>query len=136
VAYDEARAKLVLFGGNLSDTIFRPGGDTWAWDGQAWQQLSDIGPSPRFDAAMAYDSLRKVVVLFGGISNEGSGTLKGDTWTWNGVQWEQLEDIGPSPRQGAAMAYDRERDRMVLFGGTNFRPGGDCRDTWELGPYA
>jgi hypothetical protein len=136
VAYDEERAKLVLFGGNLSDGIFHPGGDTWAWDGQVWQQLSDIGPSPRYDAAMAYDSARKRIVLFGGLADEGGAALKGDTWTWNGTLWEQLEDMGPSPRQGAAMAYDRDRDRMVLFGGTTFRPGGDRRDTWELGSYA
>jgi hypothetical protein len=137
VAYDEERAKLVLFGGNLVDGIFRPGGDTWGWDGQVWQQLSDIGPSPRYGAAMAYDSARKRVVLFGGLANEGGASaLKGDTWTWDGALWEQLEDMGPSPRQGAAMAYDRDRDRMVLFGGTTFKPGGDCRDTWELGPYA
>jgi hypothetical protein len=54
----------------------------------------------------------------------------GDTWSWNGKHWTQVQDIGPEPRTFAAMAYDSNRSRTVLFGGAtqNTLLG----DTWEL----
>ena len=40
------------------------------------------GPGARFAHAMAYDSQREVVVLFGGAPTP--GTALDDTWEWNG----------------------------------------------------
>src|SRR5262249_24424657 len=37
--------------------------------------------------------------------------------SWNGIEWAQEQDTGPSPRTSHALAYDSERDRIVLFGG-------------------
>jgi hypothetical protein len=34
------------------------------------------------------------------------------------VLWTQKNDVGPSWRGGHAIAYDRVRQRVVLFGGT------------------
>jgi hypothetical protein len=73
-------------------------------------------PSPRDGAVMAYDPVRKVIVLFGGYS----GTLKkdlGDTWTWNGKKWTLVSQSGPSPRSDAGMDFDLPRKKMILFGG-------------------
>ncbi|MCA8966329.1 MAG: hypothetical protein KDC48_15720, partial [Planctomycetes bacterium] len=49
---------------------------------------------------------------------------------WNGTSWVSLTpSVRPSPRTGAAMATDRNRNRVVLFGGrTNT---GYLGDTWE-----
>lgn len=44
--------------------------------------------------------------------------------------WTQKQDTGPSPRLGAATAYDSARGRTVLFGGTALT-GGVFGDTWE-----
>src|SRR5262249_31265861 len=70
VAYDGQRNVLVLFGGSNSQSE-APGiplGDTWEFDGSAWHHRDATGPSPRRSHAMAYDSLRHVVVLVGGIA--------------------------------------------------------------------
>jgi hypothetical protein len=75
---------------------------------------------------MVFDGTR--VLLFGG---EGGSAPFGDTWSWDGKHWRQIQDIGPGPRQFVAMAYDSDRSRSVLFGG-NGQSGGFLGDTWEL----
>src|SRR5262249_2857993 len=65
-------------------------------------------------AAMVYDSLRGVTVMFGG--HEGNPYL-GNTRAWNGSTWAQLATSGPSARASHAMAYDPVRGVTVLFGG-------------------
>ena len=92
-----------------------------------WTQRQNLGPRRRCGHAMAYDSARKQVVLFGGEA-AAAGTF-GDTWIWDGDNWTQVADIGPSPRAGHAMAYDQQRARIVLFGGQT--PDGRAGDTWE-----
>jgi hypothetical protein len=54
--------------------------------------------------------------------------------------WTQISDMGPPVRRFPAMAYDSDRDRVVLFGGGVFVPRGpdgyptemDGQDTWEF----
>jgi hypothetical protein len=127
MAYDSARGKTVLFGGNAgpaSAPVYL--GDTWGWDGTSWMQIAPAGPAPRALHAMAYDSARGETVLFGGDS---LGGVLGDTWMWEGTgSWTQVASTGPPGRYGHAMVYDSARGRTVLFGGTavdNFS------DTWE-----
>ncbi|MBK8097266.1 MAG: hypothetical protein IPK26_09170 [Planctomycetes bacterium] len=77
---------------------------------------------------MAFDSVRGVVVLFGG-SNIGTANHD-DTWEWNGVSWtEALPAQRPQSRRGTAMQYDSRRSRMVLFGGIDNNTY--LNDTWE-----
>ncbi len=64
-------------------------------------------------------------VLFGGRNPAG---LLGDTWEWDGENWTQVADSGPARRVGHAMAFDRNRNRVVLFGGDS---AGRLSDTWE-----
>jgi Galactose oxidase, central domain len=96
-----------------------------------WTQKEDIGPSPRQDAAMAYEAARQRVVLFGGRSSEG---YFNDTWEWDGDAWTQVADMGPSVRRSCGMTYDESRQRLVLFGGEVMgstqvnEPNGE---TWE-----
>ncbi|MCC7290698.1 MAG: hypothetical protein IT449_01400 [Phycisphaerales bacterium] len=100
-----------------------------AQDDCGWQ-LQDDGssPSPRSNHAMAFDSGRGVIVLFGGGDENG---LFGDTWEWNGTTttWELRATTGPSPRFMHALAYDSDRSRTVLFGGSDSQ--GLNRETWE-----
>jgi hypothetical protein len=58
--------------------------DTWVWNGELWTQLEDIGPSARAANALAFDSTRERIVLFGGVA--GSAVLA-DTWEWDGTEW-------------------------------------------------
>lgn len=86
---------------------------------------SDTGPSGRSLTAMASDTVRKRIVLFGGQGEDGGDI--GDTWEWDGNQWTQQDVVGPTARSAHAMAFDPQRGRTVLFGGQiGARP-----ETWE-----
>ncbi|MBL8765100.1 MAG: hypothetical protein JNM07_12610 [Phycisphaerae bacterium] len=79
---------------------------------------------------MVYDSERGEAVLFGGRQTTASGTVwYGDTWGWNGKAWTLRASLGPPAQAYAAMAYDDNRRRIVLFPGLG--SCGECLDTWE-----
>ncbi|MFO1029440.1 MAG: kelch repeat-containing protein, partial [Planctomycetota bacterium] len=131
MAYDSARQRTVLFGGRSGayPMDWTDLAETWEWDGTAWAQRAVVGPPARGDHAMAYDSVRGVVVLFGG--NDNSGPLFGDTWEFDGTAWiQRTPAIAPSPRAGAACAFDPILQRVVLHGGSNLS-GTFYGDTWE-----
>ncbi len=95
---------------------------------QSTPQWLSHEPSPRADAAMAFDAARGRTVLFAGL--ERTGDALADTWEWDGHGWQPMRTgSSPSARRGAAMAYDSTRDCMVLFGGLGT---GRLDDTWEL----
>jgi hypothetical protein len=91
-------------------------GDTWTYDGVAWTQRAVVGPPPRRGHAMAFDALRQVVVMFGGVG--GSSTMLDDTWEWDGISWTQrVTPQAPQPRTLHAMGFDLARAVVVLHGG-------------------
>jgi hypothetical protein len=86
---------------------------TWARRGPS------LSPPGRTNAAMAYDSARNRLVLFGGTG--ASGELS-DTWESDGRAWSTFSSNAgttPSARHGHSMAYDSARGRVVLFGGSD-----------------
>jgi hypothetical protein len=116
---------LVMFGGQGTNGTFLR--DTWTFNGTNWQAGPSNGPTARVLVAMAEETARQRVLLFGGFD----GSLMGDTWEWNGVAWTQLAVSGPSGRAGHAMAYDALRNKVVLFGGQDST--GYRSDIWEFG---
>jgi hypothetical protein len=95
-----------------------------------WESRDASGPSARASLAMAYDSDRGKVVLFGGASD---GTELGDTWEWDGAAWTSVctgpcATGAPPARSGHAMAYDPVHRRAVIFGGEG--AGALLDDTW------
>jgi uncharacterized repeat protein (TIGR03803 family) len=72
MAYDEARAVTVLFGGSPDGIFLRFfASDTWEWNGRSWNQRQTSGsPSPRV-TSMAYDQMKRELVLFGGNGTSG-----------------------------------------------------------------
>jgi hypothetical protein len=70
----------MLFGGKQTalndDFLLR---DTWSFDGTAWVQESDTGPSARYGLVAAYDSHREAFVIFGGRNEDGKLS---DTWAY------------------------------------------------------
>ena len=132
LSYHEGAHHALLFGGNRvlfgksddTDTFLN---DTWLWQRGRWSRADAAGPPPRAEAAVTYDRRRARVVMFGGYHRSASGTVRlADTWEWDGKRWIAMATEGPSPRNGAALAYDTRRDRVVLFGGS-----GASNDTWE-----
>jgi Galactose oxidase, central domain len=117
LTYDAARNEVILFGGRLTNANGALDNQTWAFNGTTWQQRSpQNAPTARFLHATVYDSMRSVIVLFGG----GSAAVTSDTWEWDGVNWTQRATTIPSPnplRSNSAIAYDPVRQRTVIFGG-------------------
>ena len=115
MAYDRARAETVLFGGAPS-TAIDPDGETWVYDGSTWtQKLPATSPPPLADVAMAYDSARQKVVLFGGTKGNPGG-LSDETWEWDGNDWtRRFPRNSPPPMSSHKMVYDEVRARMVMY---------------------
>jgi hypothetical protein len=139
MAYDSTRFVNVLFGG-VGPQCGPQGycSDTWEWNGYGWSQRPAAGPEPREWSAMAYDSARRLTVLYGGFVTFGSthGPAN-DTWEWDGTAWTRRTVIGPGSGYGASMAYDPSRGVTVLFGGyNNARFSGETYEwngsTWTL----
>ncbi len=115
LAYDEARGKVVLFGGLKEADWYLD--DIWEWDGKAWQMVPPEGNSPprRAYHAMAYNSHRQRIMLYGGKNNAGK---LNDAWEWDGLRWIELRPtFVADARSEHAMAYDASRKKMVVFGG-------------------
>ena len=134
VAWDGARGRLVLFGGKAGGGYGYVNDETWEWDGFDWAQLSpSSSPSGRANHAMAYDTARRRVVLFGG-STSGQDFL-GDTWEFDGETWTRMDTpVAPPGRTYHQMVYDAARRTVVLFGGSRWTPSsswGVLSDTWE-----
>jgi hypothetical protein len=87
---------------------------------------SSLGvPTARYLQTMAYDSLRQVIVMFGGV---GQTQVLNDTWIWDGINWTQRQGtVNPPAVNTYNLCYDTQRSRMVLFGGASGKPG----ETWE-----
>ncbi|HSJ13280.1 MAG TPA: kelch repeat-containing protein [Longimicrobiales bacterium] len=91
-AIDERRGHIVIFGGAGPDALRRGRdgtgdfGDTWAWDGEHWKQLSSEGPSARGMAKLAFTG--SGIVLFGGRMQTTEGFQdQHDTWELLGSTW-------------------------------------------------
>lgn len=106
-----------------------------AIDSGRWTELSPAtSPPARMNAAMAWDTARHRLVLFGGAS---ASVPFADTWEWDGSTWTEAcsspacKASSPPARTEHAMAYDEARHVTVLFGGIKPTGGGDFADTWE-----
>ncbi|MCR9247472.1 MAG: hypothetical protein NXI31_20770 [bacterium] len=126
--FDGNRAQLVAFGGiqGVAGAV----NETWEFDGTAWNQVMTANAPPaRAGSAMAFDSARGVVVLFGGYDPNAIPVLDRDTWEYDGTDWTQITPTTQPPQlETRAMAFDSMRGLCVLLG----RPvGGGPLQTWE-----
>ena len=119
LAYHAVSERVVLFGGqDVHGPLF---GDTWEWDGTAWEERHPpISPPARQEASMAYDPVRETLVLAGGCGagacgRPGSNVLT-DLWEWDGDHWKQRRPPTPLPLQRPQLAYDPGRDVVLAFG--------------------
>lgn len=128
VADDPSTAQVVLFGG--ADNY----DNTWLWGGGHWLLAAPAASPPgRIDAAAAYDPRTKQVLLFGGRHAPFTGgPLLNDTWAWNGMTWRELDQggNGPTPGEGASMAWDDALSEMVLVTAASGATGGDQTWVW------
>ncbi len=124
MVYDVSRKRVVLFGGHAYPAdgghVEEPLNDTWEWDGVSWvERRPQTSPPASLYPSMAYDEARASTVLF----------TTGGTWSWDGVEWATLSTA--SVGIAAACAYDRERQKTVIFGGVNGAQFSNATFTWN-----
>ncbi|HYM79978.1 MAG TPA: kelch repeat-containing protein [Candidatus Limnocylindria bacterium] len=132
-AYDPARRRMVVFGGQNTNQVY---GDLHALsldDSPRWAPIATGGtsPAPRHSHTAVYDLNSDRLVIFGGDSE---GSRNNDVWTLEPgtpPTWSQLSPggVAPTPRRGYSAIYDELRDRMIVFGGDL---SGGLSEIWEL----
>ena len=129
--YDESRKEFVIYGGytwNPSLQKVQSASDVWGWNGSRWELICDSALH-KYVAAMAFDSKRERILIFGGADD--SGAIDGKLRSLEGGTWRVVKDLPTLERADASMAYDSKRDRLVLFGGRN-EVCCSLADTWEF----
>jgi hypothetical protein len=126
MAFDQATGQMVLFGGATGP--FRSfATDTWTWDGVRWSRAPlGSGPIGRSEPALAYDPVRHLVLMRGGLS--GDNKFIDENWTWNGSRWLITNPtLAPPTFVGGdePLVWDSSRNTIVLFAYTRY----------ELNPY-
>lgn len=133
MAYDAGRRRIVMFAGS-------PTPATWEWDGRRWREFAGSSPSSR-GAVLVYHETRGTVMMFGGVViAAGSGN---EHWEWDGLAWRRLVAANMPPARDAlgremgysTLAYDSERDALIVFGatgrGNGISPTVTYARTWE-----
>jgi hypothetical protein len=108
---DEAESVVLMFGVAPTGVAV-----TETWDGQRWTYRQSAASPPALEGvALAYDPVRRVVVLFGGTAG---GSPSADTWTWKAGAWtQQHPTTSPPARAEASAAFDPAGQVVILFGG-------------------
>src|SRR5215212_3823397 len=133
MVFDRERECLVLSGGGVVvGSNWQPLGDTWEWGAETgWVKRQDVGPRSWGSPNMADTAEHTVLV---GTPPSRTGAVQ--TWEWDSRLWTQRQDMGPLARDSSVLTYDRQRDRVVLFGGQLSQIGAVSfpllGDTWEL----
>jgi hypothetical protein len=135
--FDAERARVVTYGGldvGLLTGVSRFA-ETWEFDGSSrtWALANSASlPGRRSGYGLAYDSRRKVTILFGGFDR----LLTDELYEWDGAVWTRAcatEPCRSSPRPSAralsVFVYDEARGVSLLFGGSGAT--GLLGDTWS-----
>lgn len=145
IGYDEARERVVLFGGYNSGYLK----DTWEWDGNVWQLASAVpsaGLTGRMDASMAFHPGLGKLLMYGGYSVTTMRNTHSGLFAWQGNDWTSLElcTIGGVVYGGAfgAMAFNEATGQLYVHRGIGSVTGGQVNTTnvvwngttWSLAP--
>ncbi len=105
---------------------------TDTWNGTSLTRLTVPGPGcvPPHPQLVGLGPTRGGLLFYAGTC--GASLTTPETWRWDGSAWAKLTGAQPPFRTNAAMAYDRDRDRVVLFGGETTQGAPDLGDTWEF----
>ncbi len=123
--YDTQNQAMLLWGGNLPQTIGAKLDDWWKYEYQSntWTKIeTENKPPMRYWQYMAYDPKIGKVVMYGGSPE--ANTDPGDTWLYDYAtnQWNELNPtVSPPEGQCGGMVYYPEQGGIVLFGGIDER---------------
>ena len=137
-AYDAANQRSVRASGIRTKSSFSIVSTTQAWNGRGWSTISgavvNANGAGLTGSAMAYDSARERLVMFGGYDpgqpQVGNGGYRNYTRELEGTTWVDKSSSGIAARRHHAMAYDAKNGVVVVFGGFNGSELGDTR-LWD-----
>ena len=147
--YDPVNDEMLVYGGNSSTNgaSFNPLGDLWALnlETNTWRRIPGAVPRPvdRLFHGAALDPDGRILYVYGGgDENAFFGPFFGDLWALNldANEWTKVYDPaagdrgGPPPRIWATLAWDREAQKLFLFGGHDDGQVGNQNDTWSWDP--
>lgn len=124
--FDSLRGSLVVFGGQVpAGGTSLEDNSTWEFTDAGWSLMPALNPPPKqFGQVMAYDSRRRVIVMFG---------RNAETWELANATWTKRAVTGPPARTRAAMSYDIDRGVILMVGGVaTVAPFMLLADTWEF----
>ncbi len=131
----DGRGQVLMFGGIPAERSGAWPTDTWELKDGKWLRAATEGPPGRARTAMAYDSKRRQVVLFGGVSApadaKGAQTFLNDTWIWESGKWRKAAESGPRGRYAHGMVFDERAGAVVLYGGAAAHKGAPLSDMWQ-----
>jgi hypothetical protein len=90
----------------------------------------EASPGTRNAHDLIYFPKTEEVLLINGLVNRRLAGLPTEIWAWDGEFWDLLEGDAPQHRLLAAVSYDSQRERIVMFGGW-FQGDERLNDTWE-----
>jgi len=129
LAYDEARQRVVMFGGR-GDGTGQPSTwltDVWEWDGTRWYRITNGGMPPILHPMASYDPVRRHVVVSGGAfltETGGFARFSRTLWEWDGAHWTARDTLGPENYFPGAISTTRD-GAIIILGG----PPGVNRDS-------
>lgn len=120
LVWDDANQTIMLYYySGPGPYVFR----TYLWDGTDWDEQSPA-TEPPVTGSLPPNWLSGAseapgignVIIFGGNGPAGNGGS--ETWSWNGSTWAQLSPATtPAIRYLPFMAYDYDRNKVVMYGG-------------------
>jgi len=120
--YNPDSKAYILFGGNRvlfgtdADSTFLD--DTWMFIDGNWKLIpSKKSPPPRAEALIAYDPVKKEVVLHGGYNRRDKEIIRlKDTWVFKDDQWKEL--IAASfPNNSGILYFDDQIKKIRMIAG-------------------
>lgn len=136
--YDMKLKRGLVFGGDTTSGYPNYNNDVWALNlqlgSESWQILnaSGVKPCPRANPADIFHPIRNSLIIFSGIDI--NGDYPDDLWEFklDSLVWRQIFITGtkPMPRQAMASFYDKQNNRMIIFGGAAY--GVFYNDVWAL----
>lgn len=124
MAFDPMRKRVVLYGG--LDPNSASLADVWEYDvtTATWAPGAGTPPSARYAPALCWDPVHATMLLHGG--QLPGTTVSRETWRYDGQTWSLRANTGPA-LQEHSMAYDAQRNRLVVAGGLS-----NPQETWEF----
>lgn len=138
MVYHQAEGKAYIFGGATEKEVTN---QLLTVDGKKLSKVATAdAPAGRTFCSMAYNEKEESILLFGGSKvlfgkKTDVANLLNDTWVLKEGKWTKLLTAhAPKPRAEAAISYDSQRNRMVLFGGYTIEGSAYVKlgDTWEF----